>query len=283
MAKVRLPCQAGAFYEARPDSLRRQVADCFLHNLGPGKLPKVAEAGPRSVIGLICPHAGYMFSGPVAAHAYYRLALDGRPDVVVAFGPNHTGYGSALAIMNEGSWRTPLGDVEVDAETASKIVREAQIIDVDESAHHSEHSIEVQLPFLQYLYGSHFKIVPICFLMQDLASAKEIGEATAKALASKNAVIIASSDMSHYESQERATRNDLLALKAVEAMDEAKFYSTVEAHSITACGYGPIVALIKAAKTMRAKEARLLCYRTSGDVIGDYSRVVGYASVSFTK
>jgi AmmeMemoRadiSam system protein B len=283
MAKVRLPCQAGAFYEGRTEPLKRQIEQCFLHALGPGKLPDVVKTGSRQIVGLVCPHAGYMFSGPVAAHAYCKLALDGKPDVVVVLGPNHTGYGSALATVNEGLWRTPLGDVEIDSETANQIVREARIVDVDESAHRFEHSIEVQLPFLQYLYDSHFKIVPICFLMQDLSSAREVGQALAKTLANKNAVIIASSDMSHYEPQEKAVKNDLLALRAVEAMDEAKFYSTIESHNITACGYGPIIALIEAAKIMRAKEAKLLCYKTSGDVIGDYSSVVGYAAVCFTK
>jgi len=283
MAKVRLPCQAGAFYEGRTEPLKRQIEQCFLHALGPGKLPDVVKTGPRQIVGLVCPHAGYMFSGPVAAYAYYKLALDGKPDVVVVLGPNHTGYGSALATVNEGLWRTPLGDVEIDSETANQIVREARIVDVDESAHRFEHSIEVQLPFLQYLYDSHFKIVPICFLMQDLSSAREVGQALAKTLANKNAVIIASSDMSHYEPQEKAVKNDLLALRAVEAMDEAKFYSTIESHNITACGYGPIITLIEAAKIMRAKEAKLLCYKTSGDVIGDYSSVVGYAAVCFTK
>jgi hypothetical protein len=224
-----------------------------------------------------------MFSGPVAAHAYYKLALDGKPDVVVVFGPNHTGYGSALAVMDEGVWRTPLGDVEVDGETANQIVRESRIVDVDDSAHRLEHSIEVQLPFLQYLYGSQFKIVPICFLMQDLPSARDVGKAVAKVLAGKNGVIIASSDMTHYEARERAAKNDRLALEAVEAMDEAKFYSVIETHRVTACGYGPIAALITASKILGAKEAKLLCYKTSGDIIGDYSSVVGYAAVCFTK
>jgi len=283
MAKVRLPCQAGAFYEGRAESLRKQVAGCFVHELGPGRLPEVVENGPRRVVGLICPHAGYMFSGPVAAHAYYRLALDGKPDIIVAFGPNHIGYGSGLAIMTEGAWRTPLGDVEVDTQTATQIVEEAGIVDIDESAHRREHSIEVQLPFLQYLYDSHFKIVPICFLMQDLSSARKVGQAVAKSLAYRNAVIIASSDMTHYEPQEKAVKNDLAALEAVEAMDAAKFYSVVETRGITACGYGPIVALIEAAKAIGAREARLLCYKTSGDMIGDYSSVVGYAAMCFTK
>jgi AmmeMemoRadiSam system protein B len=283
MVKVRNPTQAGAFYEGNGESLKRQIENCFLHELGPGKIPKVVRDGPRQVVGLICPHAGYMFSGPVAAHAYYKQALDGKPDVVVIFGPNHMGYGSALAVMNEGLWRTPLGDVEVDSATANQIAHESRIIDVDDSAHRLEHSIEVQLPFLQYLYGSEFKIVPICFLMQDLASSREVGQAAAKVLAEKNALIIASSDMTHYEPQDRAAEKDVSALEAVEAMDEAKFYSTVETQGISACGYGPITALITGAKILGAKEAKLLCYKTSGDVIGDYSSVVGYAAVCFTK
>jgi AmmeMemoRadiSam system protein B len=283
MVGVRRPCQAGGFYEAKADPLRRQIEGCFLHTLGPGKLPNVATNGPRRVVGIICPHAGYMFSGPVAAHAYYRLATDGKPDVVFLLGPNHTGVGSDLAIMNKGSWRTPLGDVEIDGEAADRVVRDSGIIDVDDSAHSYEHSIEVQLPFLQYLYRSEFKIVPICFLMQDLSSARGVGEAVAKAASNKNAVIIASSDMTHYEPREMAERKDRRALEAVEAMDEARFISTVESHQITACGVGPIAALVRAAKSLGAKEAKLLCYKTSGDVIGDYSSVVGYAAVCFTK
>jgi AmmeMemoRadiSam system protein B len=282
MAKIRLPSQAGAFYAGKAESLKRQIEECFLHELGPGKIPTVVK-GPRRIIGFICPHAGYMYSGPVAAHAYYNLALDGKPEVVVLFGPNHTGYGSALAVMNEGFWRTPLGDVEVDGETANKIVKEARIVDVDDSAHRYEHSIEVQLPFLQYLFGSEFKIVPLCFLMQDLPSAREVGQAVARVLAGKKALIIASSDMTHYEPQKTAERKDMLALQAVEAMDEERFYSVIEEHQITACGYGPIIALITAAKVLGVKEAKLLCYKTSGDVIGDYSAVVGYAAVQFTK
>jgi AmmeMemoRadiSam system protein B len=283
MVKVRRPCQAGAFYEGTSDALRRQIENCFTNKLGPGKLPDVAKTAPRKVIGLICPHAGYMFSGPVAAHAYYKLAVDGKPDVIVILGPNHTGYGSALAVMNEGIWRTPLGDVEIDRETANQIVHESRIVDIDDSAHAHEHSIEVQLPFLQYLYGSEFKIVPICFLMQDLCSAREVGEAVAKALLDKKAVIIASSDMTHYEPQESAQRKDKRALEAIEAMDEVRFQSIIEDYNISACGHGPIAALITAAKILGGREARLLCYRTSGDVIGDRSSVVGYAAVCFVK
>jgi AmmeMemoRadiSam system protein B len=283
MVKVRRPCQAGAFYEGTSDALRRQIENCFKDELGPRKLPEVAKNAPRKVIGLICPHAGYMFSGPIAAHAYYELAVDGKPDVIVILGPNHTGYGSGLALMNEGVWRTPLGDVEIDRETANQIVHESRIVDIDDSAHSHEHSIEVQLPFLQYLYGSGFKIVPICFLMQDLSSAREVGEAVAEVLLDKKAVIIASSDMTHYEPQESAERKDKKVLEAIEAMDEVRFQSVIEAYNVSACGHGPIAALITAAKILGGREAKLLCYKTSGDVIGDRSSVVGYAAMCFMK
>ena len=281
--KVRLPCQAGAFYEEKAESLKKQITDCFFSKLGPEKLPQTLNRNLTQVVGLICPHAGYMFSGPIAAHSYYRLAQDGRPDTVVIFGPNHTGYGSGLSIVSDGAWRTPLGDVEIDGAVAKKIVEEARIVDVDDSAHKFEHSIEVQLPFLQFLYGSRFKFVPICFLMQDLSSAREVGRAVSKVLADKNAVIIASSDMTHYQSQKIASTQDGLALTAVETMDEAAFYSAVETNGISACGYGPIAALIVATKVLGGKKANLLCYKTSGDVSGDYSSVVGYAAVCFTK
>jgi len=224
-----------------------------------------------------------MYSGPVAAHSYYQLAMDGKPDVIVIFSPNHTGRGSALALMNEGAWRTPLGDVEIDVEVADKILRESCIIDVDEEAHAYEHSIELQLPFLQYLYGSAFKFVPICFLMQDLESSRVVGQATAKALSGKNALVIASTDMTHYEPQESAEKKDKMAIDAAIKMDEEQYYSTVESHAISICGYGPTIAAITASKLLGAKKAQLLCYKTSGDVTGDYSSVVGYASISFTK
>lgn len=281
--RVRRATQAGSFYAGDAETLRVQIDSCFLHKFGPGKLPKVDSKGARRIVGLVCPHAGYMYSGPVAANAYYELALDGKPDTVVVLGPNHTGYGSALALMDEGVWRTPLGDVEVDTSVAREIAQETRLVDMDESAHRYEHSVEVQLPFLQYLYGSGFKFVPVCFQLQDLASAEEVGNALAEVLADKNAVIIASSDFTHYEPQANAARKDNAALKAVEAMDAKQFLSIVESQNVTACGYGPIATLITAAKGLLAKEAKLLQYKTSGDITGDKSSVVGYAAVSFRK
>jgi len=281
--KLRHPSQAGMFYAGTDQALRAQIEKCFTHKLGPGKLPKIAERELQTIIGLVCPHAGYMYSGPVAAHAYHDLAADGKPDIVVLFGPNHTGYGSALSLMKDGVWRTPLGDLEIDTVTADLILKESSVIDVDDSAHTYEHSIEVQLPFLQYLYGSAFKFVPICFLMQDLESSREVGLAVAKALSGKNGLVIASSDMTHYEPHQRAEQKDRMATNAAVKMDEELYFSTVETYSISTCGYGPMVAAITASKLLGAKKARLLCYKTSGDITGDFSSVVGYASMSFTK
>ena len=282
--KIRPAAVAGSWYAGTPNSLLEQIEELFTHRLGPGSIPKIVEEDLRNLVGLVVPHAGYLASGPVAAHAYYHLAKDGKPDVIVIFGPNHTGRGSALSIMNEGFWRTPLGDVEIDTETADRILQASSIIDVDEMAHAYEHSIELQLPFLQYLYGSEFKFVPICFRMQDLESSREVGKATAKALKGKNALVIASSDMTHDEPQETAEKKDGLAIEAAIKMDEELYYSTVESYAISTCGYGPTIAAITATKELGAKKAQLLCYKTSGDIFRDYhSRIVGYASIAFTK
>jgi AmmeMemoRadiSam system protein B len=281
--KVRPPAFAGSWYAGTHESLKKQIEEVFTHKLGPGSLPTVMKDGPRNIVGLVSPHAGYMYSGPVAAHGYYQLAKDGKPDVLVIFSPNHTGRGSALAAMREGVWRTPLDDLEIDTATADEILQASSIIDVDEVAHTYEHSIELQLPFLQYMYGSDFKFVPITFMMQDLESSREVGKATAKALSGKNALVIASTDMSHYEPQERAEKKDKMALEAAVKLDEEQYYSIIESQAVSSCGYGPTIAAITASKKLGAKKAKLLCYRTSGDITGDYSQVVGYASIAFMK
>jgi len=281
--RMRRPAYAGSFYEGSSQSLKRQIQECFTHALGPKALPKVTTGKLGHTVGLISPHAGYMYSGPVAAHGYYHLALDGKPDLIVIFGPNHTGIGSGLAIMREGTWQTPLGEVEIDTATADSIVRASQVVDVDDGAHLREHSIEVQLPWLQYLYGSTFRFVPICFLMQDLQSSREVGMSVARALRDKNGLVIASTDMTHYEPQKIAEKKDKAVIEAASQLQEAKVFSTVEALQVSMCGYGPAIAAITAAKELGAKNGKLLCYKTSGDVVGDYSAVVGYASMMFTK
>jgi AmmeMemoRadiSam system protein B len=281
---IRRPTVASQFYEGNAEALRAQISSCFLHTLGPKKLPEVNfHFNPRNIVGLICPHAGYIYSGPVAASAFYELAIDGKPGTVVLLGPNHTGYGSALALMREGIWRTPLGDVEVDSGLADTILHKTSLIDVDELAHRYEHSIEVQLPFLQFLYGNNFKIVPVCFQLQDYESAVEVGRALVDALDDTNTVVIASSDMTHYEPARAAAAKDHAALKAVTDMDAKRFYETVEGQNITACGYAPITSLITYAQGVNAKEAKLLSYHNSGDITGDHSSVVGYAAVSFKR
>jgi AmmeMemoRadiSam system protein B len=184
--------------------------------------------------------------------------------------------------MREGMWQTPLGNVEIDSAIADAILNETKYLDVDELAHRFEHSLEVQLPFLQFLYGSTFKIVPICYQMQEYDSAVDIGRALVEALEATNTVVIASSDMTHYEPAKVAAAKDEAALKEVTALNAKGFYDIVEAENITACGYAPITSLITYAVGVNAK-AKLLSYHNSGDITGDYSSVVGYGAVSFTK
>lgn len=281
--KVRFPCQAGAFYAGSPDALKKQLEECFLHQFGPGKLPEVVEGGPRKIVSLVCPHAGYVFSGSVAANAYYQLAQDGRPESIVILGPNHTGYGSAVSIATESVWRMPFGEVQIDSKLANEIQHLSSFIDIDDDGHRYEHSIEVQLPFLQYIYGEEFKLVPISMMMQDLEVSRDVGEAVAKAVSDKSVTMIASTDMTHYEPQKMAEAKDRMAIEAMLKLDEERLQSVVESHNITMCGYGPTSAAIVAAKRLGATKAQLLRYKTSGDITGDRSQVVGYASVAITK
>lgn len=283
MRKIRYPAVAGLFYEGDGESLKRRIEWCFKHKLGPGSIPSVNEQGKRDIIGLVCPHAGYMYSGPIAAHSYAELAKDGVPDVVVILGPNHTGLGSGVSIVESGYWRTPLGNVEVNSEVARKIVKNCDVIAVDELAHAQEHSIEVQLPLLQYIYGNCFSFVPICMMLQMKDVCIEVGNAIAKALEDENAVIIASTDFTHYEPQEKAYEKDIKVLKAIEAMDPELMLKLVDSLPVSMCGPGPVASMLYAVKKMRAKKATILKYATSGDITGDKSSVVGYGSVKIEK
>ena len=281
--KLRRAQVAGSFYSGTKSTLTTEIQECFTHRLGPGRLPTLAQVGERRLVGLVCPHAGYVYSGPVAAKAYFELATDGRPNTIVIIGPNHTGEGSGVSMMSEGVWETPLGRVEIDRDTANAISKESNIIDLDDRAHMYEHSIEVQLPFLQYVLQSSFAFVPICMMMQDLETSAEVGKAVGQALSGKDALVIASSDMTHYEPADSARRKDRLAIDAVLALDDTKLQETVESHRISMCGHGPVASMIAAAKMLGAKDARLLGYSTSGDVTGDHSSVVGYLAVSIHK
>jgi hypothetical protein len=278
--KLRRPQVAGSFYSGTKTALTSEIEECFNHRLGPGRLPTLAQVGERKLVGLVCPHAGYMYSGPVAARSYFELARDGRPDKIVIIGPNHTGAGSGVSMMSEGVWETPLGQSEIDRETAGAISKECDIIDLDDHAHLYEHSIEVQLPFLQYVLKTKFDFVPICMMLQDLETSAEVGEAVGRVLKGRNALIIASSDMTHYESADSAKRKDQLAIDAILALDDARLQETVESHSISMCGHGPVASMIAASRILGAKAAQLLGYSTSGDITGDNSAVVGYLAAS---
>ncbi|MGC8848880.1 MAG: AmmeMemoRadiSam system protein B [Candidatus Bathyarchaeia archaeon] len=281
--KVRKPCQAGVFYPRSREELAAEIERCFTHRLGPGELPKTLIHGPRRIVGVLSPHAGYMYSGPVAAFSYKALAEDGEPETAVILGPNHTGMGSGVSIMNEGEWETPMGRVEVDSETANAIVEASKIIDVDDEAHRLEHSIEVQVPFLQYLYDGRVKIVPLCMMMQDMETSVEVGSAIFEASKDRNITVIASSDMTHYEPQRIAERKDKKALDMIESMNIEGLYQAIEGENISMCGYGPVAALMQYARASGVERASIEAYKTSGDITGDFGAVVGYASAVFRK
>jgi len=183
--------------------------------------------------------------------------------------------------MTDGQWSTPLGNVEIDSELAEMIVKRSGLVDVEDEGHRYEHSIEVQLPFLQYLYNGRFKFVPVCMMLQDLETSRNIGEALVESVKGRDVVILASSDWTHYESQEIARAKDLQAIEAVLRMDETDFQRIIEESVVSACGFGPVTALTYSAKVLGARKAELLSYKTSGDVTGDESAVVGYAAIAF--
>jgi AmmeMemoRadiSam system protein B len=277
---VRRPTVAGAFYPAQPDRLRKLIESCFLHERGPGRMPSETSCN-RDIAMVVCPHAGYVYSGPAASHSYLALAEQKPPETVIVLGPNHTGWGSPVSIMGEGSWETPLGRVKLDKEMARTIFEESGVIDYDDTAFIREHSIEVQVPFLQYIYKD-FRLVPICMGYQDLETSVNVGKALFEASKEKSTVIIASTDLTHQESQQSANRKDHMIIEAILEMDEEKLQRVVRDNRLTTCGYGPVSASLVASKLSGAKQAQLLSYYTSGDIIGDYSGVVGYASVKVT-
>ncbi|MGZ7047613.1 MAG: MEMO1 family protein [Methanobacterium sp.] len=276
---IRKPAVAGIFYERNPDSLKRQIEWCFKHKYGPGKIPETGNK--RKIKGVMAPHAGYSYSGPIAAHAYSKIVEDGFPDTFVILCPNHTGMGSAISTMIEGEWETPLGNVEIDTQFARKLVEDG-LIDSDDSSHIQEHSCEVHLPFLQY-FSQDFRIVPISMWMQDLDISEEIGRSikeTAQELG-RDIVVLASSDMTHYKPAEIASKTDKQVLEAISQLNEKLMIKRVMELNVTMCGYGPVAATIVASKELGAQNAEILKYATSGDLTGDLSAVVGYASAIF--
>lgn len=276
---MRSPAVAGQFYPASREALIEQIERCFLHPIGPGKLPAGEEVEARDIVAAVVPHAGYFYSGYEAAQVYYELSKQEKPESIVILGPNHTGMGSLVAVSAQ-DWQTPLGAVECDRELAEELWKNCGVVDRDEVAHAYEHCIEVQLPFLQYIYRD-FKFVAISLALQDLEVAREIAACLAEV--EKDILILASSDFTHYESASRAREKDMFAIEAILAMDEALFIKRVYERDVSACGYGAIAAAMAAAKRRGATRAELLKYGNSGDVTGDYGSVVAYAGIVFRK
>ena len=277
--QVRTPAVAGMFYPKTQKELKSTIRDCFLHSYGPGKLSPSLHN--EKVIGVICPHAGYMYSGPIAANSYYAISSQ-QPDLVVMIGPNHWGVGCNIATMKEAVWKTPLGDIEVDSEAAVEINKALKIIELDLFSHTRDHSLEVQLPMLQEVYSHKFKILPIIMIDQNYNPAKEVGLAIAKIAKNKKMVIIGSSDFTHYEENSFAHKQDMTLIEPILTMDVDKFYRILQENQVSACGYGAIASTIIACKELGASKGTLERYATSGDITGEKNSVVGYASIIFS-
>ncbi|HEV2722136.1 MAG TPA: AmmeMemoRadiSam system protein B [Thermoanaerobaculia bacterium] len=264
---TRPPAVAGQFYEGTPERLRRQVAQCLDANPEP--------AAKEPFLGAVVPHAGLMYSGHVAGAFYKSAAL---PKRYVILCPNHTGLGHFAAINREGAWRTPLGDVKIDTVLADALMQRCPFLTEDSKAHAREHSLEVQLPFLQAL-AADFTFVPICLATHNYALCEEIGNDIAEVVRGKDIGILASSDLNHYEEQQTTLRKDQLAIDEVVELDPRGLWDTVDEHGVSMCGFIPTTVMLVAAKKLGATRARLLKHATSGDINGDYGHVVGYAAI----
>ncbi len=268
---VRTPAVAGRFYPGRAEELLREVREFT----STGKIP--TETGRIAAIGCVAPHAGYIYSGGVAGAVYSRLKI---PERCVILCPNHTGKGRPLAIMASTTWQTPLGEVAADADMSARLLHRFPALQEDSAAHRAEHAIEVQLPFLQAL-RPELKIVPIAFGTSDFNVLRGLGEALADVIANqkKKVLIIASSDMNHYESDAITRVKDHKAIERVLTMDARGLWEVVMNEDISMCGFGPTIVMLTAAKLLGATSATLVKYATSGDVSGDYESVVGYAGI----
>jgi hypothetical protein len=271
---TREPAVAGQFYSFEKESLEKELKKAFSISGEPKK-----SKNQDKILAVVCPHAGYMYSGSVAAYSYKALKEDRTPKTIVIIGPNHGGTGPAVSIYPSGEWETPLGSVEIDSELAKKIA--GGRFALDEEAHLYEHSAEVQLPFLQHVF-KEFRIVPICVLDQKLGIMRELGNRLAEVLGGED-VVVASTDFSHYVPNDVAYANDLRAIDAIKDLDEERLFKEIEDYDISMCGYGGVAAAIAYAKLKGAKTGQLLKYMTSGDVTGDKSAVVGYGSLILTK
>lgn len=263
---IRRSAVAGSFYAGTRERLRLQVEDLLPQGLA-----------RERAIGVVVPHAGYIYSGRVAAAVYSRVEL---PETFVILGPNHTGLGAGAAIMTYGQWETPLGAVHIDAELGRAILGHSSVLEEDHLGHLREHSIEVQLPFLQYCRRP-FRFVPICLFSHEYAACQDVGQAVAGAVreAGRGVLLVASTDMSHYISREEAGEKDRKAIDAILALDPEGLHRVVRREGISMCGFHPTTAMLVAAKALGATRADLVMYTDSGEVTRDLREVVAYAGL----
>ncbi len=264
MTVIRRPVVAGRFYPGDPASLGRELS-----RLIPSGMERV------EALAVVSPHAGYIYSGHVAGAVFGQVEVPAR---VVVLGPNHTGLGARAAVMATGVWETPLGRIPVDEELSGLLLARSRVVEADVQAHAYEHSLEVQLPFIQAVRHD-FSLLPICLQYLDYGECVEVGEALAETIAEVGGgvLMVASTDMTHYEPHETAKAKDALALARIEALDPKGLYDTVRDHSISMCGIIPTTIALVAARRLGATQARLVRYATSGEVSGDFDQVVGYA------
>jgi|TARA_Y100000310_G_C20702729_1_gene831527 hypothetical protein len=279
---IRAPAVAGQFYASTKPELVKQLDACFKSKLGPGILKKAPTKKFPMVSAGIAPHAGYPYSGAVAAHLFNVIKYSKQADTYIIIGPNHTGQGAPISISGAEAWATPLGQVKLDNQIAQDLVDETGMVDIEEIAHLYEHSIEVQVPFLQHVQKTKkFKIVPICMARQELSVAQELGEAIAKVCADKKVTVIASTDFSHYITQKQAEAIDSSAIKEIETLNIFGFNKFLQAKQPSICGPGPMITAMAFAREKGAQAGHLLKYATSGATTKDLMKVVGYASMLF--
>ena len=267
---LRHPAVAGRFYPSDPDDLRAEVH---------GYLSQASstEQAPARALGCIAPHAGYMYSGHVAGAVFERVDVPRRCFVLC---PNHTGVGRALSVVSAGAWETPLADIPIDGGLAAALKERFPALQEDSSAHRAEHAAEVELPFL-LLRQPELRFVPIALGTGQFETLEQLGKALADVIAAQNdsILIVASSDMNHYESDAVTRLKDHQAIERILTLDPRGLYDVVTQQDISMCGFGPAVAMLTAARELGAKSAELVKYATSGDVSGDRNMVVGYAGV----
>ncbi len=267
---LRHPAVAGRFYPRNPEDLRAEALAYLSQQTS-------KETTPIRAVGCIAPHAGYMYSGHVAGAVFARIEI---PPLCVVMCPNHTGMGSALAMMSEGTWETPLGEVPIDDRFAAALKQRFPALHEDSAAHRAEHAVEVELPFLQLLQPE-LRFLPIALGTGQFEVLEELGLALADVISQQRepVLMVASSDMNHYESDVVTRAKDYRAIERILTLDPRGLHEVVTQQDISMCGFGPAVAMLTAARQLGAKSAELVKYATSGDISGDKDMVVGYAGV----